>query len=653
MGKIGNNKNIEKTADIIQDNNDSKDADKLLNIRQLIKNICKDKNITAKKLCENICSESYFSEFINKGKLISKLMLDLFLQRLGLNEGNFEYYLSSKEYEILNIRYEIIDLIKRKEIKNAKKQIDKFRLTVGEMDKLHERFVLLMEARIMELEGEAYDKIYFTIKEAVKKTVPDFEDGSFSELLLGYDELFFIIDCTNYRDKIYNDDISQKIYNEIINYVEKSDFEDITKANLHAKTGCLIARRNFSNNENMVLLKNCNKAINYLKRSTKLYFIEEIMENKSIALNNIINSYESKEIKSENDLKFLNLYKNTYEANEKERRFFCELLKRYHLSTELYGWYPLNHNREIYSIGEIIKLRREMLNMSIANLSEITGISEKTISRIENRENNAYSHTIKNIFMALGILGESQAYVFDCSNYESYQLEKKLSRLIDLNKYEEAYEVLELFKRNINLLSKLNKQYLGHKETVILRRTKKIDNDDALNRFIKALELTLTEDIVFSNEKKYFTKREIMLIYNIALIYEENGKNKEAIKWLAWCEKYYDNFNLDISNYIITYELVMTLYSSLQGDIGNYDKSDEIAEKTMHESLKCRRGNFIGRLIYNEAFNLKKRIEDGKKEMQSHEIDLYKDKLEQALAISQFIDDKLIEKFLKNKLAEI
>lgn|GEM_PF-1360574 len=660
MAKTVNTKNVEKNIGIVHNNNDNKDTDKLLNIRQLIKGICNSRNITAKKLCYGICTESYFSEFINKGKYISKLMLDLFLQRLGINEGDFENYLSKKEYKTFNMCYEIIYLIETKDIQKAKVKIEEFRDATKNIDKLHERFVLLMEARIMQLQNEDFEKIYFKLKDAVEITVHNFENISLRGLLLSYNELFFMIECLSYKEKSYNCESVQKRYNEILNYIQDNNidnkeikFDGIIKAKLYSKIACLLAKKQISNNEDILLLKNCNKSILHLQRSSKLYFVEEIIENKAIALNNIINSYENKESKTEDDIRGMNSYINLKVRNEKEKKLFSMFFKKYNLIEEPYRWYPLNHNREIYSVGEIIKIRRKMFGMSIEDLAVRAKVSMKTLERIESDGINSYSHTINNIFIALGILGESQAYVFDCSNYEAYELEKKLSRLIDLDKYEEAYKILEEFKNNIDLSSKLNKQYLGYKETVILRKTKRIDNDDALNIFTKALELTLTEDMVFSNIKKYFTKREIMLIYNIALIYEEKGENEDAIKWLAWCENYYDNFNFDISTYIITYELVMTLYASLQGDVGNYDKSDEIAEKIMRESLKCRRGNFIGRLIYNEAFNLKKRIEADKREMQPHEIYLYKDKLEQALVISQFMDDKLMENFLKNKLVEI
>jgi transcriptional regulator with XRE-family HTH domain len=643
-----------------QHNNGNKDTDKLLNIRQLIKGVCHSRNITAKKLCYGVCTESYFSEFINKGKYISKLMLDLFLQRLGINECDFENYLLKKEYKTFNMCHEIIFLIEKKDINNAKLRIEEFRDATKNIDKLHERFVLLMEARIMQLNNEDSEKTYFKLKDAVEITVQNFENMSLDGLLIGYNELFFMIECLSYKEKAYNCKSVQMKYNEILNYIQDSNIDNngikldsIIKARLYSKLACLLAQKQISNNKYIALLGNCNKSILHLQKSTKLFFVEEIIENKAIALNNIINTYENKERKTDDDIRRRSSYIYMKERNEKEKELFSMLFKKYNLSEEPYHWYPLNHSREIYSVGEIIKIRRKMFGMSIEDLAVKANISMKTLERIESNGINPYSYTIKNIFMALGILGESQAYVFDCSSYEAYELEKKLSHLIDSDKYEEAYEILEEFKRNIDLSNKLNKQYLGHKETVVLSKIKKINNDDILMRFISSLELTLSKDNIFSDTKKYFTKREIMLIYNIALAYKKKGKNEDAFKWLAWCENYYENFNLDISTYIITYELVMTLYASLQGDVGNYDKSDEIAENIMSESLKCRRGRFIGRLIYNEAFNFKKKFEANKRDMQPHEIYLYKDKIEQALVISRFMDDKLLENFLKNKLVEI
>ena len=249
MIKTVNAKNTDNKIDVT---NDNKETDKLLNIRQLIKGICQSRNITAKKLCNGICSESYFSEFINKGKYISKLMLDLFLQRLGINEGDFENYLLKKEYKTFNMCYEIIYLIEEKNIKKAKLKIDEFRDATKNIDKLHERFVLLMEARIMQLQNEDCEKIYIKLRDAVEITVNNFENVSLDGLLLSYNELFFMIECLSYKEKAYNCEFVQNRYNEILNYIQDSNvdnkeikFDSIIKARLYSKLVCYLPQNRF------------------------------------------------------------------------------------------------------------------------------------------------------------------------------------------------------------------------------------------------------------------------------------------------------------------------------------------------------------------------------------------------------------------------
>lgn len=660
MKKINESTSIKKKRCDIYTNN-SQNTLKELDIRQFIKSACKEKGVKAKELCEGICSESYFSEFINKGKSISKLMVDLFLQRLGFDEGDFEFYLSTEEYELANIRYNIIELIEKKAIYEAENEIKTYESLIDKRDKgdkLHKRFILLMKSRIMQIVGEDTSKIYEKLKESVEITVPNFESiHTIEGLVLGYNELFFIIECLNFREKIYvreniKDNLSQKLYDEIINYIEKIDFDDVIKARLYSKISCLVAKKLLLRKKYKSVLKNSDKAIAYLQESTKLYSIEKILQNKSLALKAIIHTYESKNKVSENDINQLNSYKDKYKENELQRETICELFEKFNLSTDPYEWYPIEGNKEMYSIGQIVRLRREMMNMTRASLSKDTFISEKTIGRIERNEINPYLSSVKNIFERLGILGGFQAYVFDCRSYKEYKLEKILSNSIVLGKYEKANDILRKFKKIIDLSSKLNQQYLGHKETTIEYNLGKLSDEEAIERFTQALEITISRDNIFSDTRKYFTKSEITLINNIGVIYKKNKDFKNAMKWLGLFESYYNNFQsyFDLGVYIVTYEFTMGAYASLLGNMGLYDKSDEIIQKTMYEVLKCRRGWMIGRLMYSEAYNMKKRIEDNKKEMQSYEIYLYKNKIEKSLIISRIINDEIMQEFLKNKL---
>ena len=132
-------------------------------------------------------------------------------------------------------------------------------------------------------------------------------------------------------------------------------------------------------------------------------------------------------------------------------------------------------------------------------------------------------------------------YVFDCKSYDAYRLEQKLTNYFILGENKKAYEVLEKLKRKIDIENKLNKQYLGHVETTILNNLGEISNEETIEKYIEALEITIPIKSVFSDTKKYFTKREIMLIYKIGMIYNDNEDYKNAIKWLGIFEKYYKN----------------------------------------------------------------------------------------------------------------
>lgn len=650
-----------KDTSEIQDNVDIKSIDKILDIRHIIKDACKDKKISLKKLCENLCLESQFSDFLSYKKSINNLTLDLIMQRIGMSGGDFDKYITPDEYEILKIRNKIIRYVERKAIKEAESEIAKYKSTVVEEDNIHKRFILLMKVWIAQLKNKSNREIYLKLKKAVEITIPNFEKiDSLDGQVLGYNELFFLIECIKFREKMYidkqkHDKISKKIYHKVMKYIEENYFDDKIRAKLYPKLVCLLAKNDNSNNNIDDMLENYDKAMLYLEKSSKLYYIKDIMRDRGLMLKERIASFDSNVKLSKKDLEIFNSDKKKYLENEKQRKHICEIFDKFNLSDEPYEVYPLDISGEQYPIGKIVKTRRKMFNISKAKLSRLTGMTDRTISRIEEGETNPYHDSINKILPYLGINGGFQSYAFDCNSYVSYKIGDKLSQLIASGKYEEANETLKEFKENIDPLTKLNKQYLGYIETIIFHSLSNITNmtdEEAIRKFTEALNLTISEKDIFSDRKKYFTKNEIKLIYNIGAIYKINGENENAMKWLGLFENYYNDFlsDFDISNYISTYEMTMSLYSSLLGNMMLFDKSDEIAEKIIYESLRCRRGGFLARLIYNNAYNMKKRIEASNGELSPHEIYLYKDRLEKALAVSCLMGDDEMKNFLRNKL---
>lgn len=642
-----------KNESELRNNDDNKGTEQITSVGKLIKNICIEKEISFKKLCNGICTESFFSEFTSGQKSVNMLILDLLFQRLGRSEDEFEIYLMPREYERIKMRFKIVDLIEKKEIKKSEDEIEKYKKLIVKNDKFHERFLLIMKARIMHLQNESYEKIYLTLKEAVEKTVPKFEEKQLDELILSYNELFFMIECMKFREKAYKDNKSQEFYLKLINYIEESDFDYINKAKIYPKVVCLVAKNQMLNKQFDYIKEKCDTAIYYLRKSRKLYFIKELLETISYAIKGKVDIYKSQVGTLENALENLNKLESALVENEKERVFITELFDKYNLGEDPFEWYPHNHVREIYPVGEVIKRRREMQGISIEDFSNATGYSVKTIKRVESGEKDSYPVTAKELLKAVGMFGELQVYAFDSNSYDDYKLEKELLYYFILGKYKEANEFLEKLENEIYTLNKLNKQYIGHVKTAILNNLGKISNEEAIQKYIEALKITIPIQSIFSDKKKYFTKREIMLIYNIGMAYNRDKDNKNALKWLGIFENYYNDFDFDLSNYIITYELIMSGYQSLLGDMGEYNKSDKLSQKALYESLKCRRGGFIVNFLYSSAWNMKEKIENGNKKMQLHELALYKDKIEKALMISCIVDDKRIMDFLENKLMEV
>lgn len=604
-----------------------------------------EKNISVKSLAEGICTQSFLSSIENGEKDASKLMLDFLLQRLGVSEDGYESYLSRSKYKSIMQRYTILGLIENKETLKSRKALDLYIKDYGNENKFHMQFILHIESRLLILEGNDCKSAYEKVRQAVLLTVPRIEKTKLSNLVVGFNELFLIIEYFRLKSQVFNNISIDKEYEELIEYIENSKCEDLIKAKLYPKVVCLVCKYWIYQNEYEKMLFHCNKSIEYLQSSGKLYFISDILKNKSLALKNIINHNKYKtEEKSYKLIEFENEYKITIEW----KNIIDELFLEYNVTNEPYEWYPYYSSKEIYFIGDVIRRRRNMLNMSQEELSN--GIcSAVTLSRIENGSTSPHPKIARNLLKKLNLSGILYSAGIISDDYETHKMCDKLDDYIILRKYDEAKKLLETISTKLDISDPINKQYFMYKQILIFKNLDMVSQEDTLKKFKEALLVTLPRYIFFKDTCSYYTKIEIMIMINIAIILEKLGNIAEALKLYESIEFYYNNIINDISNHIIIYELFIANYESILGNIGMYEKSNDLIEKIIVENLKSRRGSFIVNFLYSKAWNTKSSVEQ-KREMQPWDKDLYIKELKKSYIISCIMNNKTLGEFIKSKI---
>lgn len=129
------------------------------------------------------------------------------------------------------------------------------------------------------------------------------------------------------------------------------------------------------------------------------------------------------------------------------------------------------------------------------------------------------------------------------------------------------------------------------------------------------------------------------------------NKRMDEEKWgqIAILEEQYKACERDrlIFCFINRYEIVMDSVASELGDIGEYDRSDEISRKIIMECLYQRRSFAVHRGIYNVMWNNEQRQKKGIPVQCQYN---QEEDLKHCIAFSELCMEKRSEKFYRKKL---
>ena len=125
------------------------------------------------------------------------------------------------------------------------------------------------------------------------------------------------------------------------------------------------------------------------------------------------------------------------------------------------------------------------------------------------------------------------------------------------------------------------------------------------------MSCTLPYEIAVKPGAKYLTNKEINCIHS--MVNWTKGKDEEKERHIALVAEQDEAGERDyiIFCFINMYELVMDSVASEVGDMGQYDRSDEISLKIITECLYQRRSFGVHGGIYNLMWNNEQREKEG------------------------------------------
>lgn len=244
----------------------------------------------------------------------------------------------------------------------------------------------------------------------------------------------------------------------------------------------------------------------------------------------------------------------------------------------------------LVSFGIQLRNIRNQLNMTLEDVSELSGVNAETIRRIESGKVIPKLETLEFLSLTYKRDISSLFLKYRCNSYDYYinlksRIENKLYFMDLSNIEEELHELENLISCTTNSFIKLNMQqlYILAQAMVLYKRDN--DLDTAKDRLIKAIRITIPDFTVSCFDQYTYSHMESWILIMIAIVEIDLFNNILAMKILDFCTKIID---INDKLYILLYYNLAFIYEKSE----EYDKCIAAADKGI---MACQQNmNFFG-----------------------------------------------------------
>lgn len=633
-------------------------------------------DISMAAVCDGICNTSTLSRIENGKKEVSKLVQDRLLGRLGVTSENFENMVFCDEYDRWMLMQEIVKLIQHEEMDRAGALLDKIekewdirkRSEAGDdLDAILElQFYLCMKAQIRCYQNADVKEVCALYKEALIQTITIFKGrnrgkSAFAGKYFSVEEINLIIEYCRYMPTA--DGLT--CIRAVIGFIEERFTDKLAKAKVYPKAIYylyLLEKRNGIENPRKYehLLKLTTDAIECLRTALRSYYLCELLDTKQeLIVSCVGDGIQEWEAAGENydvighiGTDFEEKYGNTEEYSLEAQYAWCriniyvleELHNRAGVKSYMYESSYIYVDTEVYCIEDIIRIRRNMLGMSLSKLS--AGIcSERTVSRLEKKKAKTQRPIIHQLFVRLGLSGELNRIEIISSDAEVHEMFDQLRVCLNNREFDKVDELLNTITAKVDIGISQNKQVLLRTRACNMYRRGNIDGKEFIQLIKKALEFTLPYKMAIADSPKYMTNEELACIRNImgTKLFDETEVGQCCETLLRMYEPMEDTIN----NCFDMYAFVMMAVASYMGDCGLYEKSDEKLNTIYDNSLHNRKLSAIMGCLYDMLWNDMQRKN---KKIAMHRCIAYSDELKRCIVLSSIIINKRNYRFFCEKL---
>ena len=574
-----------------------------INYHKFLKSMRTSQNISLEKLGLGIYKKSAMSRVEAGERLPDKLVRDRLTARLGVSGEGYEEYLLPKEYTQWECRMEIIRCINHKDISAAEEKITAYANTY-KSNTVDVQFALAMQFMVMEMKGCSEEELYVQICKAIDCTILDKDKALDGLHILADQELNLMMEYVRLRKEVVpeNDLTEWKLetYKKIAAYVKQSRLDKIAQAKVYSKLACFISElilHVYEDEEHIrYALKFCNRAIEVLRDTVRLYYFVELNEYRMKLLERL-RVY----VKDEEEIKKLNRH---LRRSSEWAKLFHELYTENELPVYMENFTHLYTETECNDACEVIRIRRAMLGLTREKMVGCACV-DRTLLRIEKKECNPTMAVVRELFDRVGLCAEYKRARVITSDAETLQLSYRMVVEITTGKFLRALKTREILCDKLDMNIAFNEQEMKRAEGFILNKLERISMSEFSNMLMEALEYTLAFDTIMNKTDIYLSRGELSCIQNFALL--TDGEIAQI------CRNYLTDICLELlqkkeleSARLGVYEIIMDQCADYLGNIGRHKESREISRKLLKESLRNRKLLYLTNCEYNQLWNYQK-----------------------------------------------
>ena len=610
------------------------------NFATLLKNIRTEEEVSLDQLAYGIMSTSQLARIEKGERSVAKVVRDRLLERLGVARDLYENLLDLEDYREWERQKDILHAVREKQTAQVERLLSEYEESLEDDENIRRQFYLVMLADIQKkAEGQELF-VRECYREALALTVPEADTVWTKQRPLSILEINLLLENLAYENGM---DSFLK-YKVLLRYVEDGCYDEISKAKIYPKIAFyslkkrMQYREHLDAGERMECLEICGKAVERLRDAGRTYYLVELLEIRKELI--------------KDQLEYLpDTDRENYLAIRREDETLLAVIRKlyqeYGVTEYMEDCTYLYQQKWVFPIGEVLKIRRTMFGMTQEQLCD--GIcSVKSLRRAEQGKTDIQREVREKLLKRLGLSGQLQWTRLITSDREVVRLAERLAKYQNGQNYVETRKLLERLKAKVTMEIPQNKQFIIETEALLDYYEKKISMRKFVDCETEILKQTLKENDFRKMGKIYLTEMEITCICN-RWRGLKNEEKKKDIQFLLNIYEEYSSKN-GIANAISMYEFVTEGAVSELGNMGEHELAILIDNKSIKESLKCRRLIHIDYKLYDIFWNTQEIL---KKKGIKMNLEKMADELMNCISISHYTKRYFYEKIYRDKLTNV